>query len=139
MTFARTKLMIQDNCFEEEPSLVEMNYVGPNPQKIYEKAYELLKAKLLGTPADAGVETLMSRHLTTVSPTMQAAQVASIFRSGNHRQLAVVEGGRLVGQITRRDILRLFAATEQLADAPASALRGPRYMQPRRQTHQQIM
>ena len=43
MAFARTKLLIQDNCFEEEPSLLEMNYVGPNPQKLYEKVYELLK------------------------------------------------------------------------------------------------
>ena len=43
MTFARNKLLVQDNCFEEEPSILEMNYVGPNPQKIYDKAYDLIK------------------------------------------------------------------------------------------------
>ena len=43
MTFARTKLMIQDNCFEEEPSRLELNYIGPNPQRLYDKTYDLLK------------------------------------------------------------------------------------------------
>ncbi len=43
MTFARTSLLIQDNCFEEQPSEVVLNYVGPNPQKLYDKVYDLLK------------------------------------------------------------------------------------------------
>jgi hypothetical protein len=44
MVYARTKLLMQDNCYEEEPGEVMMKYVGPNPQKLYEKAWELLKS-----------------------------------------------------------------------------------------------
>jgi hypothetical protein len=44
MVFARTKLVLQDNCFEEEPGIVEIKYVGPNPQKLYKKVYELMKS-----------------------------------------------------------------------------------------------
>jgi hypothetical protein len=43
MVFARTKLLIQDNCFEEDPGSLELNYVGPQPQKLYSKAYDLIK------------------------------------------------------------------------------------------------
>ena len=106
--------------------------------------YELLKAKLTGVPSSEPVETLMSRHLATVSPSTQAAEIAPIFRYGKHRQLAVVEEGCLVGQISRRDILRLLVTTEQPAvdsesaavdvpsDQPPSTLRRPRYMQTNR-------
>ena len=113
--------------------------------------YELLKAKLTGTPSSATVETLMSRHFTTVSASTQAAEIAAIFRTGTCRQLAVVEDGRIIGQVSRHDVLRLFAATQQLADEPkpadidepsdqrASALRGPRYMQLGRQAQLRLM
>ena len=44
MVFARTKIVLEDNCFEEEPGGVTMRFVGPNPTKIYKKTYELMKA-----------------------------------------------------------------------------------------------
>lgn len=44
MVFARTKLMIEDNCFEEEPSVVEMRFVGPNITQLYEKVYEAMRS-----------------------------------------------------------------------------------------------
>ncbi len=113
--------------------------------------YELLKAKLTGIPSSARVETLMSRHLAIVSAGMHVAEIAPIFRYGKNQQLAVVEDGRLVGQISRRDILRLSVTLEQLdadpvsadahaaSDQPESVLRGPRYTQRRRQAEQRIM
>jgi hypothetical protein len=39
MVFARSKLTMEDNCFEEEPGSVEMKFVGQNVTKIYKKTY----------------------------------------------------------------------------------------------------
>ncbi|MBI4175788.1 MAG: hypothetical protein HY518_01165 [Candidatus Aenigmarchaeota archaeon] len=44
MVFARAKLVMEDNCFEEEPGNVEMAFVGQNVSKLYEKIYELMKS-----------------------------------------------------------------------------------------------
>lgn len=44
MVFARTKILMQDNCYEEEPGSVSMKYVGPNPRKLYDKMWELMKS-----------------------------------------------------------------------------------------------
>ncbi len=42
MVFARSKITLEDNCFEEEPGAITLRYVGPNPQKMYKKAYETI-------------------------------------------------------------------------------------------------
>lgn len=52
MVFARTKLMLQDNCFEGEPGDVELKYVGPHCHKLYKKFYETLKS-VFKVPASA--------------------------------------------------------------------------------------
>ncbi|MBI4154240.1 hypothetical protein HY501_02810 [Candidatus Woesearchaeota archaeon] len=44
MVFARTKLVLEDNCFEEEPGVVTMKFVGPNVTKLYARMYEVIKA-----------------------------------------------------------------------------------------------
>ena len=50
--FARAKLTLEDNCFEEEPATITMRYVGPNPHKLYKKAYELMKSVFRVTDSD---------------------------------------------------------------------------------------
>jgi len=44
MTFARTKLMMQDNCFEKDPGDVELKYVGPHVSKLYDFIHQTLKS-----------------------------------------------------------------------------------------------
>ena len=44
MVFARTKLVLEENCFEEEPAIVEMKFVGPGLEQFYEKMYTLMKS-----------------------------------------------------------------------------------------------
>jgi len=44
MVFARSKMVLEDNCFAEEPGGVEMRFVGPNVTKIYSKMYDTIKA-----------------------------------------------------------------------------------------------
>ncbi len=43
MVFARTKLMIEDNCFEEDPGGVTIKLVGPGVIKLYERMNMLMK------------------------------------------------------------------------------------------------
>ncbi len=43
MVFARAKITIEDNCFEEEPGGVEMRFIGPGVTKLYSKMYTLMK------------------------------------------------------------------------------------------------
>ncbi|MBL7160563.1 MAG: hypothetical protein ISS93_01790 [Candidatus Aenigmarchaeota archaeon] len=52
MVFARTKLVMEDNCFEEEPGTVTIRLVGPNITKLYKQTYELIKAVFNVTDSD---------------------------------------------------------------------------------------
>jgi CBS domain-containing protein len=52
------------------------------------------------------VGTIMRRHPICVSPGEDAFALASIFVNHGYRHLPVVEGGRLVGIVSRRDILK---------------------------------
>ncbi len=54
----------------------------------------------------AQVSELMSAEPTTVAPDIDILQVAKLFLENPYRRLPVVEDGRLVGQISRRDVLR---------------------------------
>ena len=55
---------------------------------------------------DDTVESYMHRALVTVESKADILTVAQTFLANNFRRLPVVDDGRLVGQITRRDIVR---------------------------------
>ncbi len=44
MVFARSKLVLEDNCFTEDPGTVQMRFVGPNVKLIYKELYETIKS-----------------------------------------------------------------------------------------------
>lgn len=52
------------------------------------------------------VETIMRRHPVCVSPADDAFALSSIFVSHGYRHLPVVKDGRLLGIVSRRDILQ---------------------------------
>ena len=52
MVFARSKLVLEDNCFEEDPSIITIRLVGPNITKIYGTVYELMKSVFHVTDSD---------------------------------------------------------------------------------------
>ena len=52
------------------------------------------------------VEDLMTRGGQTIGPEMDLFQVAQAFVSRRVRRLPVLEGDRLLGQVSRRDVLR---------------------------------
>lgn len=81
--------------------------------------WELLKAELSGEAFDATAEQLMSRGIPVFKPESDAAEVARLFRDGRFAQFPVVANGRLVGVITRGDVVRLMAVLRRI-DSPTS-------------------
>lgn len=72
---------------------------------------DCLKAVLSAAYHDdlgATVGELMTTDVETVDADMSIVQVAELFLKSNVRRYPVLEEGRLVGQISRRDILRAF-------------------------------
>lgn len=70
--------------------------------------YELLKARLNGVWTELTVEQLMSHRVLCFTPDTTVAEALKAFREGQHSRAAIVEDGRLCGQVTRTDLLRAF-------------------------------
>jgi CBS domain-containing protein len=71
--------------------------------------------RLLSTGMEADVprgrvRDFMTTAVTTIEPTMNVYYVAGLFLRANFRRLPVVENGKLIGAITRFDILRVIQA-----------------------------
>lgn len=62
------------------------------------------------------VDDYMSRTLTTIDPDADIFEAAAMFLKNSFRRLPVMEGEKLVGLITRRDVLD---AIRRIADRPA--------------------
>ena len=54
--FARTKIVLQDDCYLKKPERITIVYVGPNPIKLYYKVYELIKAVFRAADSDVQEE-----------------------------------------------------------------------------------
>jgi len=59
-------------------------------------------------PTEATVAEYMTTDVVTVPPTVDIYYVAGIFLNNNFRRLPVVKGGKIVGAITRYDLLRVI-------------------------------
>jgi CBS domain-containing protein len=54
------------------------------------------------------VKDLMSVELETIRPDTDVLKIAELFLQGRFRRLPVVDKGQLVGQVSRRDVLRVI-------------------------------
>jgi len=63
------------------------------------------------------VKELMSTELQTVSTECDIMEVAELFLNNKYRRVPVLEDGRLVGQISRRDILRAIREVHRIGYA----------------------
>jgi len=133
--------MLRDDVGEVFITDWSQNLIGVLPD------YELLKAKLNKMPADTPVTSVMSGNVAAISPDRPVEAVIGLFRDGRCRMMAVVEDGRIIGRIERRDVLRLLTTLEQLeshesanqpgtpAEVPVAAtVRGPQYIRPRQES-----
>jgi CBS domain-containing protein len=59
-------------------------------------------------PTDATVAEYMTPDVVTVPPTVDIYYVAGMFLKNKFRRLPVVENGKIVGAITRYDLLRVL-------------------------------
>ncbi len=73
--------------------------------------YVLLRRRLV--PDGAGrVAEIMSTHVLTASPDASLTELASRLRMHVHPRVPIVEDGRLIGMVTRRDLLQTLATAE---------------------------
>lgn len=79
---------------------------------------DCLKLLTLGTAdADAPIGRVgdyMQRKVVTIAPEMNIYYAAGLFLHHNFRRLPVVKDGKLVGAITRFDILKAVSANHKL-------------------------
>jgi CBS domain-containing protein len=64
---------------------------------------------------DTTAGEIMTAQPVTMRPTDDLAEVASVLLAGRVRSVPIVEDGRLVGIVSRRDILRCVARRELVA------------------------
>lgn len=70
---------------------------------------DILKAVATGTALDTPVSEVMSKDLITVEPGTSLREAAAIMSDKWIRHLPVLEGGRLVGVVSQRDLSGVLA------------------------------
>lgn len=73
--------------------------------------YVFLRRRLVPDSAVRAVE-IMSTHVVTASPDAPLGEIAARLRMHVHSRIPIVEEGRLIGIVTRRDVLQLLTASE---------------------------
>jgi CBS domain-containing protein len=70
---------------------------------------DVLKAVATATPLDTPISEVMSKDLITVEPGTSLREAARIMSERWIRHLPVLEGGRLVGIVSQRDLAGVLA------------------------------
>jgi CBS domain-containing protein len=76
--------------------------------------YSLLKARMSKCEINECVSHFISRDMVLLRPDMRLNEVSGFFRESCHSRLAVVEGGRVIGQLSRRNVLRAMVVIDEL-------------------------
>lgn len=80
--------------------------------------YALLKAQLAQTDPTDPVERIMSRNFLMLHPDALIEQVAGQFRESSQSRVAVVEQGRVIGQLGRGSVLRAMLFLDGIPREP---------------------
>lgn len=76
--------------------------------------FSLLKSRMVSSDSQEPVTCVMSRDMKLLNPDMQLDEVSGFFRESCCSRLAVVEDGQVVGQLSRRDVLRAMTVISGL-------------------------
>ena len=76
--------------------------------------YVLLKSSILRSDSQQPVTRVMSRSMIVLQPESTLQEVAGLFRESCYPRLAVIENGRVVGQLCRREVLRTLVVLDDL-------------------------
>jgi len=68
------------------------------------------------------VETFMTHDVKTIEPDLDIYSIATVFNNENIRRVPVVQDGDLVGQVSRRDVLR---GIEEMLEERLRLLKAP--------------
>jgi CBS domain-containing protein len=71
---------------------------------------DLVNSMLSGNASDTLVAEVMSTSITSFPPDANCAEIADCFTSKRIRRVPIVDQGRLVGIVSRRDVLREMLA-----------------------------
>jgi CBS domain-containing protein len=72
--------------------------------------HDIMNFALSGNAADTTVEEAMTRQVVVFSPGVDVATLVNALGTGHIRRVPIVDGGKLVGVVSRRDILREMVA-----------------------------
>jgi len=107
--------------------IMHTDIISVAPNALIEDALDLmLKHQVSGLPVIDALELLcddshqywpvepvaglMTSHVESVSPCLLVSELAHRFRDGSVRRLPVVEAGRMVGIVSRRDLIKTIRA-----------------------------
>ncbi|MHC4877719.1 MAG: CBS domain-containing protein [Planctomycetota bacterium] len=76
--------------------------------------YVLLKTSIVRSDLTQPVTRVMSRSMLVLRPEAPLQEVACLFRESRYPRLCVIEDGRIIGQLGRREVLRTFIMLDEL-------------------------
>jgi acetoin utilization protein AcuB len=131
-SLAHARELLAQHRVNQLPVVVDGKLVGiitdRDVRDAFPSVFETAAVRPKRIPAEADprhieVETVMTADVLTLGPQESMAAAAKLMRQERVGAVPIVEGGRLVGIITRSDILRAFlslseATEEQLRSEP---------------------
>jgi acetoin utilization protein AcuB len=125
-SIARARALMEEHRINQLPVIVDGRLVGIITDRdlrdafpsVFESAARGRKRKAVSAdPRAVRVEMVMSPDPTTVAAGSSMGDAARLMRRMRIGALPVVEGGRVVGMLTRSDVLEAFAVLEEIEAA----------------------
>ncbi len=96
-------------------------------RELLDLSSEITRSENRDQPSHGGLPTtevkaFMDTNARTIAPDADLLSIAQIFLSTNYRRLPVVDGERLVGQVSRRDVLQAANQLTTVSRQPERAL-----------------
>lgn len=120
------RAILEEHRINQLPVLVEARLVGIVTDRDLRDAFPSVldhrrsrAAKSNPSPDETTVETVMTSNVLTVRPDDSIAEAARVLRKGRIGALPVAEGERLVGIVTRSDLLEALVVLVERAEGAA--------------------